>query len=137
MKLKILQGNDQSAKYIEVDGQQITKNFALYDDFGKGKRTYKIDHIKTGRTICRRTFASPDVAETLCQLFEDAFGSVLDAGVNGIIKEDLQKHGTLKKYLAYGLSVLLEEQDNPISFSKYAKAKRQAEKDLGYVYKSK
>lgn len=127
MILNILQSNNS---YKVVQGQQITKNFALYDNFGKGRRTFQIDHIPSGRTICQRTFAGVDVAENICLMYEDAFGSLLEQS-GPFLEEDLKTNPTMKKLMAAGTSLLLEETDQPITFSKLAKAKRQTLRDLG------
>jgi hypothetical protein len=128
MKIKVLQSD--GINYREIEGQRITKNFALYDNFSKGKRTYQIDHIPSGRTICQRTFAGVDVAQCLCDMYEDSFGVLLEQS-GPFLKEDLRKNATMKKLMAYGTATLLEEQDNPINFSKLTKAKKQVTKDLG------
>jgi hypothetical protein len=130
MKLHVLQGNDQSSKFVEKEGQSISAHFALFDNFSKGKRTYQIDHVLTGTTICRRTFATTDVAVFLCELYETAWGELLNQS-SLFLKADLEKNPTMAKLLAYKTSLLLEEADNPVTFSKLAKAKRQASKDLG------
>lgn len=124
MKLKVLQSD--GTNFREVEGQLITPHFALYDDYQKGRRTFRISHIPSGRTICRRTFAMPDVAENLCLMFEDAFGNILDKSENGILKKDIAENPTIQKHLAYQTSLMLEELDQPINFSKLVKAKNQA-----------
>ena len=128
MKIQIM---TSETCHTEVEATQITPHFAVHDDWARGKRTFKIDHIPTGATISKRRFSSPEVAQALCSMFEEAFGDVLDVSVNGFLKNDMKQHGTYKKYLAYGCSVLLDEYDDPINFSKFSKAKKQAIKDLG------
>ena len=129
MKIQIM---TSETCHTEVEVSQITSHFVLHDTFDKGRRNFKIDHLQTGRTICRRNFASPEVAESLCQSFEDAFGNALDSNVVGSLKEDMTQNTTYQKYYAYRVSLLLEDQENPINFTKLAKARKMAMKELGY-----
>ena len=128
MKIQIM---TSETCHTEVEASQITSHFFLHDTFDKGRRNYKIDHLQTGSTICRRNFASPEVAEAMCQDFEDAFGDILDSKIIGALKEDMTQNTTLQKYYAYKVSLLLEEQENPINFTKLAKARKMAMRELG------